>query len=90
MVEGAVVVNNRLGLHARAAARLVKEASRFESRIIVGVPDGSITANAKSILSVLSLAASKGKKLSLSVDGKDEKEAFETIIGLFASGFGEE
>lgn len=89
MKEGHVVVANSLGLHARAAAKLVKTANGFESRIILGDESGTVTANAKSILSVLTLAAAKGKRLKLKVTGTDEDEAFQSVTGLFESGFGE-
>ncbi|NNE67291.1 MAG: HPr family phosphocarrier protein [Pyrinomonadaceae bacterium] len=89
MQQGKVLVVNRLGLHARAAAKLVKTAESFESRIIISSEDGSASANAKSILSLLTLAASKGGTLRISAEGADEIEAFETITSLFESGFGE-
>ena len=89
MREGSILIVNRLGLHARAAAKLVKSAEKFNSRILITSADGTTTVNAKSILSVLTLAASKGKRLTLSAEGSDEDSAFETIAELFACGFGE-
>ncbi len=89
MLEGTVKVVNRLGLHARAAAKLVRLAGTFTSRIQLIYPNRNIEANAKSILSILALAASIGTELSLQVEGSDEGDAFEAISAMFNSGFGE-
>jgi phosphotransferase system HPr (HPr) family protein len=89
MIERRVVITNRLGLHARAAAKLVRTASRFQSFMRVERLDGSANADAKSILSVLMLAASRGTELRLTADGTDESEAIEALSYLFADGFGE-
>lgn len=89
MLKREVTVLNRLGLHARAAAKLVKTAESFVSRITVSDLEGSTCADAKSILSVLSLAASMGKRLLIIAEGNDEKAAMETIAALFESGFDE-
>ena len=89
MLEGTVNVVNQLGLHARAAAKLVRLAAGFSSRILVIRSDRNVEANAKSILSVLTLAASIGTKLTIKVDGADEELAFEAIRDIFESGFGE-
>jgi phosphotransferase system HPr (HPr) family protein len=88
MVERTVVITNRLGLHARAAALLVRTANRFQSLLRVERLDGS-AADAKSILSVLMLAASRGTELRLTADGADESAALEALSKLFADGFGE-
>ncbi|MBC7911601.1 MAG: HPr family phosphocarrier protein [Pyrinomonadaceae bacterium] len=89
MVERRVVITNRLGLHARAAAQLVRTATRFQSFVRVERMDGSANADAKSILSVLMLAAAHGVELRLTAEGDDEKEAIEELSSLFAGGFGE-
>ncbi len=89
MLLGKVKVVNSLGLHARAAAQLVRLAGKFKSRIEIKKIDGDISANAKSILSVLNLAAAKGTRLGVEVEGKDEKEALAAIKELFVNGFGE-
>jgi phosphotransferase system HPr (HPr) family protein len=89
MLERQIVITNRLGLHARAAAALVRTANRFQSFLRVERLDGSATADAKSILSVLMLAASRGTELRLTADGSDEREAIEALSSLFANGFGE-
>ena len=90
MLEATVRLTNTLGLHARAAAQLVRLANRFKSSIILKRSDNAVTANAKSILSVLSIAASFGVELQLVADGEDEAEAIAQIEKLFADKFGEE
>ena len=89
MLEGKVKIVNPLGLHARAAAQLVRLAGGFKSSIKLRRVDNGVTADAKSILSVLTLAAAKGIELELKVEGEDEAEAFESIERKFAEGFGE-
>ncbi len=89
MLEGKIKVINPLGLHARAAAVLVRLAGNFESKIILARCDNNVLADAKSILSVLTLAASKGTQLEINVEGVDEPEAFRAICDIFADGFGE-
>lgn len=89
MRQTEIKIINPLGLHARAAAQLVKLAGKFSSRTILRRTDNHLIADAKSILSVLTLAASKGTVLLLEVEGDDENEAFDEIERLFANGFGE-
>jgi phosphotransferase system HPr (HPr) family protein len=89
MIERHVHVTNRLGLHARAAALLVRTANRFHSALRLERLDAAATADAKSILSVLMLAASRGTELRLTAEGADETEALNTLCELFAKGFGE-
>ncbi len=89
MLEGSVKVVNALGLHARAAAQLVRLASRYRSTITLRRDDTGAFANAKSILSVLALAAPFGTELMFEVDGDDEREASDAISDIFAKGFGE-
>ncbi len=89
MLESKVKVVNQLGLHARAAAQLVRLASGFKSRIILKRIDKAVVADAKSILSVLTLAASKRTQLELEVEGEDEQKAVQAIEEIFANGFGE-
>lgn len=90
MVERRIVVTNRLGLHARAAARLVRTASSYHSNVRLERADRSASADAKSILSVLMLAASRGTELRATADGTDEREALGAVCELFTSGFGED
>jgi len=87
MTREQVTITNKLGLHARAAAKLVHTASAFESEIYVGTNHEEV--NAKSILGILTLAATKGTPLVVRADGGDEKAAVEAIVALFADKFGE-
>ena len=83
-----VTIKNRLGLHARAAAKFVHLASRFRSQIRVS-RDGRVM-DGKSIMGILLLAAACGTTMTISVDGPDEKEAIAALCQLVDSGFGEE
>ena len=87
MVSRQVTVVSALGLHARAAARFVKVASRFRSQI--RVTRGQHTMDGKSILGLLLLAASRGSELTISADGPDEADAVEALIALVERGFEE-
>jgi phosphocarrier protein HPr len=89
MVEITLAVKNELGLHARAAARLVRTANRFQSNLRLERIDGSVSADAKSILNVLMLAAIGGTELRAIAEGQDEAEAIAALSGLFEDGFGE-
>ncbi len=89
MIEKTFTVKARLGLHARAAARLVRVASNFDSKLSLERVDGGVTADAKSILSVLMLAASQGTELRAIADGDDEEAAIQALHHLFSDGFGE-
>jgi len=82
-----VQVANRLGLHARAAARFVKLASRFESRISVSKDSSRV--DGKSILSLLTLAAREGTRLRLAAEGNDAGEALTELATLVRDRFGE-
>jgi phosphotransferase system HPr (HPr) family protein len=90
MLEKRIEIVNRLGLHARAAARLVRTASVYRSNVRLERMDGSAMADAKSILSVLLLAASRGTELRLTIEGVDEAEAMSAVCNLIEAGFGEE
>jgi phosphocarrier protein HPr len=87
MIEREAEICNPLGLHARAAARFVRLASQFQAR--VKVERGGRVMDGKSILGMLLLAASKGTRLRLLVDGEDEVAAADALATLVASGFGE-
>ncbi len=87
MTHEQVRISNKLGLHARAAAKLVHTASAFSAEIFVGTENEEV--NAKSILGILTLAATKGTPLTVRADGADEEEAVNAIVELFASKFGE-
>lgn len=88
METRAFTIRNRLGLHARAAALVVKTANRFSSEITIE-KDG-VEVNAKSIMGILMLAASKGTRITLRAEGKDEVEAIQAVGKLFENKFGEE
>jgi phosphocarrier protein HPr len=89
MLEGRVKIINPLGLHARAAAHLVRLAGGFQSDIKLLRTDNNIYADAKSILSVLTLAAARGTELEVKIEGEDEEEAFRSICEIIKNGFGE-
>jgi len=87
MTREEVMITNKLGLHARAAAKLVHTASSFEAEIYIGTEQEEV--NAKSILGLLTLAATKGTPLIVRADGVDEVEAVRALVALFADKFGE-
>ena len=87
MIHREVTVRNRLGLHARAAARFVHTANGFRSRVTLS-RDGR-TMDGKSILGILLLAASQGTALDLGADGEDEEAAVAALCALVEGGFGE-
>ncbi|MGD9563950.1 MAG: HPr family phosphocarrier protein [Pyrinomonadaceae bacterium] len=89
MLEGEVRVINPLGLHARAAAQLVRLSGDFGSRLTLMRPETSTEANTKSMLDLLMLAASVNSVLRLTAEGDDEADAFEAVRQLFVAGFGE-
>ncbi|HEX8090185.1 MAG TPA: HPr family phosphocarrier protein [Blastocatellia bacterium] len=90
MKERRVTISNRLGLHARAAARLVRRATQFTSQIELEREDTGDAADGKSILSVLLLAASRGTCLIIRARGDDEQPAADAIAELVEQKFGEE
>lgn len=88
MPEIQVTICNQLGLHARAASRLVQEASRFESQVFLERDGREV--NAKSIMGVMMLAASKGTEVTVRANGPDADEVLEAIRILVENRFGEE
>ena len=90
MTERRVTISNRLGLHARAAAQLVRRAAQFTSDIEVEREDTRRYANGKSILSVLLLAAPRGTCLIIRATGDDELRAVDALAELVEQKFGEE
>jgi phosphocarrier protein HPr len=87
VIRRSLRIRNRLGLHARAAARFVHTASRFRSQ--VSASRNGRTMDGKSILGILLLAAPQGTEIELLVDGPDEAEAMAALEALVADGFGE-
>ena len=88
MMSRECVIRNRLGLHARAAAKFVHAATRFASQIRVS-RDGR-TMDGKSIMGILLLSAAAGSSVIITADGSDESEAIDALCQLIESGFGEE
>ena len=88
MIVCDLTIKNRKGLHARAAARLVHLASRFQSKVQLS-KDG-ISVDGKSILGLLTLSGTQGSMMKLTVDGADEDDAVREISTLVESRFGEE
>jgi phosphocarrier protein HPr len=89
MQQRTITISNRLGLHARASATLVRRAGQFTSQIELVREDTGQAADGKSILSVLLLAASQGTILVLRVSGSDEERAADAIVELVEQKFGE-
>ena len=87
MQERSVTIANKLGLHARAAAKLVTMASGYSSEIDIARNDQSV--NGKSIMGVMMLAASKGTELVIKTSGTDEQEAADKLVQLITEKFGE-
>jgi len=87
MIEKKITLENKLGLHARAAAKLVQLNEKFDCEIIIS--KGSVEANGKSILGVLLLAAPVGTELAFKVKGEDEEKAIESIEKLIKNKFDE-
>lgn len=85
MSRAEVTIVNRLGLHARAAARFVQLASQFNSSVSVAVNGRSM--DGKSILGLLLLAASQGARVTIQAEGADEAEAVASLVELVARGF---
>ena len=87
-MESQVTICNKLGLHARAAAKFVALASKFESEIELEKKGKRV--NGKSIMGVMMLAASKGTRITLHVEGNDAETAMQKIVELVNNRFGEE
>ncbi len=87
MLSREVEIVNKLGLHARASAKLTQTAARFQSEVFIA--KGSKRVNAKSIMGVMMLAAGKGTKVTLDTNGADEAEAMDAVTALIADKFGE-
>ncbi len=88
MITKKLTILNKLGLHARAAAKVVSLANEFESTIII-TKDGK-NADARSIMKLLMLSASQGSRINIEVDGTDQKDAMKSIEKLFNNKFDEQ
>ena len=86
--ERSIAIVNKLGLHARAAAKFVQLATTFEASVQVRRDD--LVVDGKSIMGVLMLAAAKGTTIVITADGPDAGEALDALVALIASGFGED
>lgn len=88
MITKKLTIQNKLGLHARAAAKVVSTANEFESTIII--TKDKKNADARSIMKLLMLSASQGSRISIEVDGVDQKDAMKSIEKLFNNKFDEQ
>ena len=87
MLKRTIKISNKLGLHARASAKLTQAASKFESGVWISRNGRRV--NAKSIMGVMMLAAGLGSTIELETEGPDEEAAMSTIEALFHDKFGE-
>jgi len=88
MTSQAVRVRNQLGMHARAAAKFVHLATRFEAKVRVARDRREM--DGKSIMGILLLAAARGSTITISAEGADEQDAVSALVALVESGFGED
>ncbi len=88
MKEKVFKITNKLGLHARAAAKIVSLTSKFKSQITI--TNGKKEADAKSIMKILMLAAPRNTELKVNANGKDESQAMDAIESLFVNKFDED
>ena len=87
MAERSVKIVNKLGIHARPAAEIVKTASRFGSNITIVRED--LEVNGKSIMGVMMLAAEQGSTIDIKAEGPDAEQALDALEAVIADGFGE-
>ena len=87
MISSSITISNKLGLHARASAKLTKLASSFRSEVFLSRNGRRV--NAKSIMGVMMLAAGLGSTVELEAEGPDEEAAMTTLEALFSDKFGE-
>ncbi|MBX9716415.1 MAG: HPr family phosphocarrier protein [Burkholderiaceae bacterium] len=87
MIRTSVTISNKLGLHARASAKLTKTASGFRSEVFISRGDRRV--NAKSIMGVMMLAAGLGAEVELDAEGEDEQAAITALLALIEDKFGE-
>jgi len=87
MIKTSITISNKLGLHARASAKLTKLAGSFQSEVAISRNDRRV--NAKSIMGVMMLAAGIGSAVEIEIDGPDEQAAMDAITALINDKFGE-
>ena len=87
MVEKKVIINNEIGIHARPASLLVKEASKYRADSII-IKSGN-KYNCKSIMNILSMGAKKGDEIVITCEGPDEEKALEALVYLIEEGLNE-
>ncbi len=88
MKERKIIITNKLGLHARAAAKIVTLTNKFDS--IINITNGGKSADAKSIMKILMLSAPKGTEVKITANGKDELSALDSLEKLIKGKFDEE
>ncbi|MDR3393840.1 MAG: HPr family phosphocarrier protein [Parasulfuritortus sp.] len=88
MLEREILIINKLGLHARASAKLTQTATRFRSEVWISRNGRRV--NGKSIMGVMMLAAAKGTSIMVDIEGDDEEDAMKAIVALIEDRFGEE
>jgi phosphocarrier protein len=87
MLQQSIEISNKLGMHARASAKLTQTASGFQSQVHLSRNGRKV--NAKSIMGVMMLAAAKGATVEIETDGPDEQSAMDALIALIKNNFGE-
>ena len=87
MIQNTTTIINKLGLHARAAAKFVNQASLFDSEVFL--QRNKLKVNGKSIMGVMMLAAAKDSEIEIIIDGVDEKQAMQSLLELIDNRFGE-
>jgi phosphocarrier protein HPr len=90
MIQDELIIQNKLGIHARAASKMVSLASKYESETTLLVVSSGMEANCKSIMGLMILSVSYGEQVRLSASGADELEAIDNVRGLINNKFGEE
>jgi phosphocarrier protein HPr len=84
LIQKTIIVTHREGIHTRPATQLVKVTSHFTSEIMLAIADE--TADAKSVIEIMSLAADCGQEILVTVDGEEEEAAMEAVVQFFAEG----
>ncbi len=87
MIQAKITVINKLGLHARAATKLANLTNRYGCKISTGLDE--VMVDAKSVMSLMLLAASQGTELTFEFEGDDQQQAKDAVTALFADYFGE-